>query len=180
MTEDEKLLIDLCIKGERKAQQMLYDKYARKMMALCFRYVKNKEDASDLLQEGFIKVFTNLKRFSGEGSFDGWVRKIFVNSALEFLRHKDIMREAYSINDIELETIEEPVDYNEQTLTQEQLMQYVMRLPVGFRTVFNMFAIEGYSHSEIAEALKIAESTSRSQYLRARKQLREMILGDDK
>jgi len=174
MAMDEKQLIKGCIDGNRKAQKALYDKYSRRMMAICLRYVKDMEDARDLLQEGFVKLYTNIHRYAGEGSFDGWVRKIFVNCALERLRHNDILKNADDIDDINYADI--PDDSAVSQMSSEEIMTCVRMLPDGFRTVFNLFAIEGYSHKEIGEMLNITESTSRSQYMRARKVLQKMIL----
>ena len=171
---DEKQLINGCINNDRKAQKALYDKYSKRMMAVCLRYVKDTEDARDLLQEGFVKLFMNIHTFTGEGLFDGWVRKIFVNCALERLRHQDVLRNADDINEADYADI--PDESTISQLSAEEIMTYVRSLPVGFRTVFNMFAIEGYSHKEIGEKLNITESTSRSQYMRARKMLQKMIL----
>jgi len=171
---DEKQLIKGCIDGNRKAQKALYDKYSRRMMAICLRYVKDMEDARDLLQEGFVKLYTNIHRYAGEGSFDGWVRKIFVNCALERLRHNDVLKNADDIDDINYADI--PDDSAVSQMSSEEIMTCVRMLPDGFRTVFNLFAIEGYSHKEIGEMLNITESTSRSQYMRARKVLQKMIL----
>jgi len=173
---DEKQLIEGCINGDRKAQKALYDKYSRRMMAVCLRYVKDFEDARDLLQEGFIKLFTNIHTYAGDGIFDGWVRKIFVNCALERLRQQDILKNASDIYETEYTNI--PDESTLSQLSAEDIMTYVRSLPDGFRTVFNMFAIEGYSHKEIGERLNITESTSRSQYMRARKILQKMILQD--
>jgi RNA polymerase sigma-70 factor (ECF subfamily) len=173
---DEKQLIDGCINGDRRAQKALYDKYSGRMMAVCLRYVKDMEDARDLMQEGFIKLYTNISKYSGEGSFDGWVRKIFVNSALERLRQNDILKNADDINDIDYADIP---DESAAQMSSDEIMMYVRSLPDGFRTVFNLFAIEGYSHKEIGEELNISESTSRSQYMRARNLLRKMITKND-
>ena len=173
---DEKQLIDGCVKSDRRAQKALYDKYSRRMMAVCLRYVKDTEDARDLLQEGFIKLYTNINKYSGEGSFDGWVRKIFVNSALERLRHNDILKNADDIDDVNYADM--PDDESASEISSDDIMKYVRSLPDGFRTVFNLFAIEGYSHKEIGEKLNISESTSRSQYMRARKILQKMILNN--
>lgn len=174
MTMDEKQLIEGCIEGDRKAQKALYDKYSRRMMAVCLRYVKDTEDARDLMQEGFIKLFTNIQKFMGEGSFDGWVRRIFVNAALERLRQHDVLKDASDIS--ELEYAEIPDESTVSEVSADEIMKCVRALPDGFRTVFNLFAIEGYSHKEIGEQLNITESTSRSQYMRARKLLQKMIL----
>ena len=171
---DEKQLIEGCVNSDRRAQKALYDKYSRRMMAVCLRYVKDQEDARDLLQEGFVKLYTNIHKFSGEGSFDGWVRKIFVNCALERLRQNDILKNANDISDIDYADI--PDDEATSDISSDEIMMYVRSLPDGFRTVFNMFAIEGFSHKEIGAELNISESTSRSQYMRARKMLQKMII----
>lgn len=174
MTMDEKQLITGCINGDRIAQKALYDKYSRRMMAVCLRYVKDTEDARDLLQEGFIKVFTHIRKFTGDGSFDGWVRRIFVNCALERLRQYDVLKNTDDITGIEFADV--PDEATVSDISADEIMQYIRALPDGFRTVFNLFAIEGYSHKEIGEQLQISESTSRSQYMRARKMLQKMIV----
>ena len=171
---DEKQLIEGCINSDRRAQKALYDKYSRRMMAVCLRYINDIEDARDLLQEGFVKLYTNIHKYTGEGSFDGWVRKIFVNSALEKLRQNDILKNTDDISDIDYADI--PDESSVSQISSEEIMMYVRSLPDGFRMVFNMFAIEGYSHKEIGEKLNITESTSRSQYMRARKILQKMII----
>jgi RNA polymerase sigma-70 factor (ECF subfamily) len=171
---DEKQLIKGCIGGDRKAQKALFDKYSCKMLGVCLRYVKDMEDARDLMQEGFIKVFTNIHKYTGDGSFGGWVRKIFVNCALERLRQHDVLRNADNIS--EMNCMDIPDEAEVSTISSEELMSCVRSLPGGFRTVFNMYAVEGYSHKEIGEMLQISESTSRSQYMRARKMLQKMIL----
>ena len=173
---NETQLIEGCINCDRRAQKALYDKFSRRMMAVCLRYVKDTEDARDLLQEGFIKLYTNINKYSGEGSFDGWVRKIFVNSALERLRHNDILKNADDIDDVNYTDM--PDDESASEISSDEIMKYVRSLPDGFRTVFNLFAIEGYSHKEIGDKLNISESTSRSQYMRARKILQKMILNN--
>lgn len=171
MTEEQ--LIEGCRKGDRRAQKELYDTYARKMLGVCLRYVDDRETARDLLQDGFVKVFANLDAYSGSGSFEGWMRKIFVNCALEYLRKSDVLREAD-----DLEATAELVTPNPSAiadLSAQELMQLVHELPAGFRSVFNLFAIEGYSHKEISEMLHITESTSRSQFTRAKQLLQRRI-----
>lgn len=167
-------LIDECKKGNRLAQKELYDKYARKMMGVCLRYVSDRETARDLLQDGFVKVFTSLDTYTGSGVFDAWIRKIFVNGALEYLRRGDVLREAS-----DWDSIAEPVKSFSVSAVSElsaaELMKLVQELPAGFRAVFNLFAIEGYSHREIAEMMNITESTSRSQYTRARQLLQKRV-----
>lgn len=170
---NEQQLIDGCKKGDRKAQKALYELHSRKMMGVCLRYVNDRETARDLLQDGFVKVFTNISSYSGTGSFEGWMRKVFVNCALEYLRKSDVLRDS-----TELEFTAELVQPNSSAISDlsvAELLELVQELPPGFRMVFNMFAIEGYSHKEIAEMLNITESTSRSQYTRARQILQRKI-----
>lgn len=170
---NELQLIEGCRKGERRAQKELYDAYSRKMMGVCLRYVNDRETARDLLQDGFVKIFTSMDSYTGSGSFEGWMRKIFVNCALEYLRKSDVLREA-----TDLDNTAELIQPNSSAISDmsaAELMNLVKELPVGFRTVFNMFAIEGYSHKEISEMLNITESTSRSQYTRAKQLLQRRI-----
>ena len=174
---DEKQLIDGCIRGDRKAQKALFNKYSNRMLAVCLRYVNDIEDARDLMQEGFIKLFSNIHQYKGGGLFDGWVRKIFVNCALERLRQQDVLRNAVDITDLEYTDI--PDETTVSQLSADEIMVYIRSLPDGFRTVFNMYAIEGFSHKEIGQKLNITESTSRSQFMRARKMLQKMILQTD-
>jgi len=172
---DEKQLIEGCIRGERVAQKALYDRFSRKMMAVCLRYEKNMEDSRDLLQEGFVKVFLNIQNYSGNGSFEGWIRKIFINCALERKRQKNVLNDSISF-----EEVDNQLNLTDETMisqiSADEIMACLQALPDGFRTVFNLFAIEGYSHKEISEMLNIQEGTSRSQYMRARKMLQNMIL----
>ena len=170
---EEQQLINECKKGNRLAQKELYDKYSRKMMGVCLRYINEKETARDILQDGFVKVFTSLDSFSGIGSFEGWLRRIFVNCALEFLRKSDVLREA-----TDWDNITDPLPSESSVISElsaSDLMKLVQELPTGFRMVFNLFAIEGYSHKEIGDMLNITESTSRSQYTRARQLLQKRV-----
>lgn len=171
MTEEQ--LIEGCKRGERLAQKELYETYSRKMMGVCLRYVGDRETARDLLQDGFVKVFTCMDSYSGAGSFEGWMRKIFVNCALEYLRKSDVLRESTDLdNTAELVQADHSVLSD---LSAAELMKLVHELPSGFRTVFNLFAIEGYSHKEIGEMMNITESTSRSQFTRAKQLLQRRI-----
>lgn len=170
---DERQLIEGCRKGDRKAQRALYDKYSRKMMGVCLRYVNDRETARDLLQDGFVKVFASIDSYSGSGSFEGWMRKIFVNNALEYLRKSDVLREATDLDS--MAELSQPSDSAIADISAAELMHLVHQLPTGFRAVFNLFAIEGYSHREIGEMLNITESTSRSQYTRAKQILQKKI-----
>ena len=137
------------------------------------RYADNREMAEDFLQDGFIKVFSSIRSYSYEGSFEGWMRRIFVNTALEALRKNDLLRNGVELNALEPQ---QEADYSAvEKISADELMELIAQLPPGFRTVFNMFAIEGYSHREIAETLNINESTSRSQYTRAKRLLQKWI-----
>jgi RNA polymerase sigma-70 factor (ECF subfamily) len=154
---------------------MLYERYSRLMLGICLRYVGDRETARDLLQEGFIKVFGSLSGYAGSGSLVGWLRAIFVNVCLEYLRRGDVLRNAVELDDtVELSSAEVGVLSE---ITADELMELVRSLPEGFRVVFNLYAIEGYSHREIAAKLGITESTSRSQYARARRWLQERLSG---
>ena len=171
MTEKE--LIDNCRKNNPIAQRALYDKYARKMMAVCLLSGRDYYTAHDLMQAGFIKVFTAIDSYTGNGSFEGWIRRIFINTALEYLRRNDILRETVDIDDSE--PMQE-IDYSTvEQMSADELMELVAELPTGFRTVFNLFVVEGYNHKEIGEMLGITESTSRSQLTRAKKWLQKRI-----
>ena len=171
----EKQLIEGCRNGERLAQKELYETYSRKMMGVCLRYVSDRETARDLLQDGFVKVFTSMDSYSGLGSFEGWMRKIFVNCALEYLRKSDVLREAADLdNTVELIHPDSSA-ISDLAVSAAELMKLVQELPAGFRTVFNLFAIEGYSHKEISEMMNITESTSRSQFTRAKQLLQRRI-----
>ena len=168
----EEQLIKGCLNGNRSAQEELYNLYSRKMMGLCMRYVGDRETARDLLQDGFVKVFTSLNLYSGTGTFESWIRKIFVNVTIEHFRKKDFLNDA-----MDLESIQSTVEDNSTVsrLSAEMIMDLVQQLPKGFRTVFNLFAIEGYSHKEIGNMLQISEATSRSQYARARQWLKKRM-----
>ncbi len=170
---DEQQLIAGCKSRNKLAQRELYEKYVRKMLAVCLRYVNDKETARDLMQDGFVRVFTAIDSYTGIGAFEGWLRKIFVNGALEYLRRGDVLKESTV-----LENTAELIQPNSNAisdLSAEELMKLIHALPTGFRTVFNLFAIEGYSHKEISEMLGITESTSRSQFTRARQLLQKQI-----
>lgn len=170
---NEQQLIEGCRKGERLAQKELYDVYSRKMMGVCLRYVSDRETARDLLQDGFVKIFTSMDSYSGLGSFEGWMRKIFVNCALEYLRKSDVLRDATNL-DSTAELVQ-PDSSAISNMSAAELMNLVQELPTGFRTVFNLFAIEGYSHKEISDMLEITESTSRSQFTRAKQMLQRRV-----
>ena len=171
---DEEQLIAGCKEGETRAQKELFEKYASVMLSVCVRYVNDRETARDILQDGFIKLYTKIDSYSGIGSFAGWIRRIFVTTALEYLRQNDALKQSASIEEYN-NTI---ADENETVLDKisaDDLMDFISKLPDGYRTVFNLYAIEGYSHSEIAGMLEINESTSRSQFMRARNILQKNV-----
>lgn len=166
-------LIESCIKGDRKAQKVLYDHLAPRMFPLCIRYMGDRELAEDILQDGFITLFTRLDSYKGDGSFEGWARKIFVTTALMSLRKKDVLKMS---DDLEAARgMKSEVSTQTQNIGYKELMKLVAQLPPGFRTVFNMYAVEGFSHKEIGEMLGISETTSRTQFSRARAWLQGKI-----
>ena len=173
MTSGEQELIAQCKQGSRAAQRRLYDTLAPKMFAVCLRYMGDRDSAEDILQDDFVTLFTKLDAYSGEGSFEGWARKIFVNTALMSLRKNDVLKQseeietAWGVSSGEASAV--------QSIGYKELMALIGQLPTGFRTVFNMYVIEGYSHKEIGEALGISEATSRSQLQRARVMLQSKI-----
>ena len=166
-------LIDSCIKGDRTSQKVLYDRLAPRMFPLCMRYIGDRIMAEDILQDGFITLFTRLESYKGEGSFEGWARKIFVTTALMSLRKKDALKMSEELDVVR--GMKADIPSQGQNIGYKELMKLVMELPAGFRTVFNMYAIEGYSHKEIGEMLGISETTSRTQLSRARIWLQNKI-----
>ena len=171
-TYDHKL-IESCKEGDRKAQKRVYDLLAPKMMSVCMRYCGDRTVAEDLLQDGFVTLFTKIDSFKGEGSFEGWARRVFVTTCLMYLRKNDALRESGDIEEARFLTSDTPTQLED--IGYSELMKLVMQLPPGFRTVFNMYAIEGYSHREIAQALGVTETTSRTQLSRARLWLQARI-----
>jgi RNA polymerase sigma-70 factor (ECF subfamily) len=172
---EERQLIEGCVRGESWAQKTIYELHAPAMMSVCQRYVCNRETARDLLHDGFVKLFTKIHTYSGAGSFNGWMRRIFVTTALEHLRRNDVLRGSVAIGEFDDPTVEPDVSLFEH-LSSNDLLACIAGLPDGYRTVFNMHAIEGYSHVEIARELDISESTSRSQYARARQLLQKTVM----
>lgn len=162
-----------CKDGKRDAQKRLFDTLAPKMMVVCLRYMGNREDAEDVLQEGFVTLFTKLESYNGSGSFEGWARKVFVNTALMHLRKNDVLGVSDDIEEARSLFTEEATPL--QKMGYKELMDLISSLPPDARTVFNMYVVEGYSHKEIAATLGCTEATSRSKLQRARLQLQEMI-----
>ncbi|MEZ4777366.1 MAG: sigma-70 family RNA polymerase sigma factor [Bacteroidia bacterium] len=170
--KDEKVLIKACIKEHRKAQRYLYDSYRVAMFRVCLRYAPSKEVAEDLLQEGFYSVFKDIHQFRGDGALGGWIHKVMVRTALTYLRKnaKNIWQE-----DLNIDHQYDGESYIIADLGASHIMRLLQTLPPGYRAIFNLYAIEGYSHQEIGELLNITESTSRSQYVRARQFLQKML-----
>ena len=170
---DEQELILGCIAARPKAQKALFDIYAPKLYVVCLRYLKDQMRAQDVLQDTFVKIFANISNYKSEGAFEGWLKKIAVNTCLDQLRKDKKLLTDVSIDDVSHKLSSE--SFSAEKLMADDLLKLVQALPDGYRTVFNLFAIEGYSHQEIAAQLGISESTSKTQYLRARAYLKERI-----
>ncbi|WP_101688859.1 RNA polymerase sigma factor [Dysgonomonas massiliensis] len=172
---NEEQLIAGCQKQDRIAQKALYEKYSRLLFGICLRYCPDVSSAQDLLQDGFIKVFTSIQSFQGKGSFEGWLKRIFVNLALENIRKdKKILQFTDDIQNYS-DSNELTDDDDISLIPEKELLNMIQELPKGYAAVFNLYAIEDYSHKEIAELLNINESTSRSQYVRARQILQQRV-----
>jgi RNA polymerase sigma factor (sigma-70 family) len=170
---DDDALIKACLSGDPLAQRKLYERFSRKMMGVCMRYTGNEYEARDVLQDGFVKVFEKLGTFSGQGSFEGWVRRIFVNTALDAYRKSKQDRMLQDIDEVgyHLDSGQDIVS----DITAQDLLKMLQKIPAGYRMVFNLYVIEGYSHKEIGEQLNISESTSKSQFSRARAYLMNVL-----
>lgn len=177
MKNDEKALLEACIKGDRTGQELLYDRYASRMYGICRSYCENDLEAQDLLQEGFIKIFKNISKCSSEGSLEAWIRKVIVNNNIDHYRHKN-RKYGFkaSSTDEDLEDADNLVE-NEalRTFHNNDLLSVMRMLPEGYRMVLNLYILEGYPHKEIAEMLSISESTSKSQFFRAKELLKKKL-----
>lgn len=171
-TITESDLIQGCINGERRMQEELYRRFAPKMYAVCLRYAGKSDEAEDILQEGFIKIFKKLASFRGEGSFEGWIRRVFVNTAIEHFRRKNYLQ---PVTEKEESTIEGKYLSVLDNLAEKDIMNLIQELSPGYRTVFNMYVVEGYTHKEIGDMLGISEGTSKSQLSRAKVILQDMV-----
>lgn len=169
--ENEKATLRKAVRGNRNAQRMIYEKYSPKMLSVCRQYIKDNHFAEDVMISGFVKVFKGLNSFRSEGSFEGWIRRIMVREAITYLR-----KNQFVVYDSEkIETYTETVLYNESQLQVEEVQKLIDSLPDGYKTVFVLYAVEGYKHREIAELLQISESTSKSQLFKARQFLQKRI-----
>jgi len=167
----ENKLVKQCKKGNQAAQRELYERFAPQMLSVCKRYVKSLEDAEEVLSNAFIKVFRKIDQYKGKGALGGWIRRIMVNESLNYIRYrKNLFVEIEEENHKEVahEQLQEKID-------SEYLLQLIEELPLGYRTVFNLFAIEGYAHKEIGEKLGISENTSKSQLSKARQHLQQKL-----
>lgn len=170
---EDLILVNECAKGNSKAQRALFDKFAPRMLAVCQRYLRNNQEAEDVLQDSFVKVFQKIVDFKMEGSLEGWIRRIIVNTALDTIRKNKKL-----LDEVQVEEVQYKVSFTDhqfEGMDVEQLMKLISDMPDGYRIVFNMFAIEGYSHKEIADTLGVTENTSKSQYSRARAFLRTQL-----
>jgi RNA polymerase sigma-70 factor (ECF subfamily) len=168
-------LVKKCLEKDSLAQKQLFDSFSRKMMGVCLRYTKDVEEAQDVLQIGFVKVFEKLHLFNNEGSLEGWIRKVLVNTALDQIRKNKKFDDNVDLSKVDYNMATENENVLDQ-LSANDLLKIIQAMPTGFRTVFNLYAIEGYSHQEIADQLNISINTSKSQYSRARVYLQKIIL----
>ncbi|HLO37085.1 MAG TPA: sigma-70 family RNA polymerase sigma factor [Lacibacter sp.] len=170
----EEALLQACLKNQPAAQQELYSKYSPKMLAVCYRFARNREDAEDMLQEGFIRVFTQIHQFQSKGSFEGWIRRIIVHTCINHLKKHKKFNDSVDIT--QAHTLQVREDSVPSIIQAKQVIECIRMLPIGYRTVLNLFAIDGYNHREIATMLDIEESTSRSQYTRAKAMLEQILV----
>ena len=163
-----------CLQNNAAAQRELYNRYSPRMLSVCYRFSQSREDAEDMLQEGFIKVFTQIQTFQNKGSFEGWIRKIIVHTCINFLKKYKKFNENVDLAYAGYLSVKEETIPS--IMQAKQVVECIRLLPVGYRTVLNLYAIEGYNHKEIADLLEIEESTSRSQYTRAKSMLESILI----
>lgn len=163
--QSESQLITALKRSESRAQKVVYDRYSGKMMAVCVRYIANRSDAEEVMIDGFMRAFERIGQFREEGSFEGWLRRIMVTESLMFLRRNKAWRQEISLDNL---TTEPDYEWADTALETNDLLRLIGQLPEGYRTIFNLYAVEGYSHQEIAQELGISEGTSKSQLSRAR------------
>jgi RNA polymerase sigma factor (sigma-70 family) len=170
----EQTLLVGCMNNDPTAQRELYNRYSPKMLSVCYRFGNSREDAEDMLQEGFIKIFTQIHTFQNKGAFEGWIRRIIVHTCINFLKKNKKFSNNIDLDQADyLEVKEETMP---SVMQARQIIECIRQLPLGYRTVLNLYAMEGYSHKEIAEMLDIEESTSRSQYTRAKVMLEGILI----
>ncbi|HCL84748.1 MAG TPA: RNA polymerase, partial [Chitinophagaceae bacterium] len=169
----EEAILQGCLKNHAAAQKELYNRYSPKMLAVCYRFAHSREDAEDMLQEGFIKVFLQMHTFQSKGAFEGWIRRIMVHTCINHLKKNKRFNE--SVDLIQASSLQIREENIPSIVQAKQIVDCIRMLPLGYRTVLNLYAIEGYAHREISVMLDIEESTSRSQYTRARQMLEEIL-----
>ena len=170
---DEQMLTG-SIKNNAAAQEQFYDRYSPRMLGVCYRFAKNREDAEDMLQEGFIKIFAQLQHYRSEGAIEGWIRRIVVHTCINFLKKNKKFTDTVDLANAT--NLHSHAHLLPSIMQAKQIVECIRLLPLGYRTVLNLYAIEGYSHKEIGELLEIGESTSRSQYTRAKAMLEEVLI----
>ena len=172
-SKTEKELIALCIQGDSFSCKQLFDTYSGKMMGICYRFARDRNEAEDILQEGFVRIFNKLDLFNGNGSLEAWMRRVIINTAIKYKQKHIIKHNYYELDNVHaMDGKPSVID----TISKDEIMKLIQSLPEGYRIVFNLYVIEGYSHKEIADALNIGESTSRSQLVKARGMLKEKLL----
>jgi RNA polymerase sigma-70 factor (ECF subfamily) len=170
----EEALLQGCLQNKAIAQKALYEKYSAKMLSVCYRYAHNREDAEDMLQEGFIKVFSQIHTFENRGALEGWIRRIVVHTCINILKKNKKFNE--SVDLIHANSLQVKEESIPSIIQAKQVVECIRLLPMGYRTVLNLYAVEGYSHREIGAMLDIEESTSRSQYTRAKAMLEDILI----
>src|ERR1041385_7679824 len=170
----EEAILKGCLQSDPAAQRELYNRYSPKMLSVCYRFAHNREDAEDMLQEGFIKIFSQMHTFGNRGAFEGWIRRIMVHTCINILKKNKKFNESVDI--IHATAVQVREESVPSIVQAKQIVECIRMLPFGYRTVLNLYAIEGYSHKEIAEMLEIEESTSRSQYTRAKTMLESILI----
>jgi len=170
----EELMLAGCLRNNAAAQEALYSRYSPRMLGVCYRFAKNREDAEDMLQEGFIKVFTQIHQYRNEGALEGWIRRIIVHTCINVLKKNKKFSDSVDI--IHANSLQVKEEMIPSIMQAKQVVECIRLLPIGYRTVLNLYAIEGFSHKEISGMLDIEESTSRSQYTRAKSLLEEILI----
>jgi len=170
----EEAILKGCLQNDPAAQKELYNRYSPKMLSVCYRFAHNREDAEDMLQEGFIKIFSQMHTFGNRGAFEGWIRRIIVHTCINILKKNKKFNESVDIIHATGAMVRE--ESVPSIVQAKQIVECIRMLPIGYRTVLNLYAIEGYSHREIGQMLDIEESTSRSQYTRAKAMLEEILV----
>lgn len=170
----EEIMLNGCRRNNATAQEALYTRFSPRMLGVCYRFAKNREDAEDMLQEGFIKIFTQIHQYRGEGALEGWIRRIVVHTCINILKKNKKFSDSVDITHAQdIHVREEMIP---SIMQAKQVVECIRSLPLGYRTVLNLYAVEGYSHKEIAGMLDIEESTSRSQYTRAKSMLEDILI----